>query len=136
MRAALAALVLVIASVASAQSNVVLGRYAAVSESEWGVEIDLKPKHAVTLQISQWEPGERDKPRIERYQGQWSINGSDVRVVFKAGSATFHFQPQLGFGEFQREGSAPGLVGKAASFRKDFIVDRSLWLESELKKLK
>jgi hypothetical protein len=100
------------------------------------MEIDLRPDHTATLEITRWEPGEGDKPKIERHQGSWSANGSEVHVAFKAGNATFGFQPQLSFAEFERQGSAPGLVGQSASFAKTLFVGRSLWLQTELKKLK
>jgi hypothetical protein len=59
-----------------------------------------------------------------------------VECTFNAGRATFRFEPKLSFGEFERKGAAPALVGESASFEQSMIVGRSFWLESELKKLR
>ena len=136
MRLAAATCVLVTALPAFAQVNVTPGRYATVSESEWEMRIDLRPDQSASLEIASWEPGAADKPKVKRYRGSWSVNGSDISIKFNAATATFRFEPQLSFAEFGRNGAAPGLVGKSASFERSTIVRRSLWLESELKRLK
>ena len=136
MRFAVVTLLLIAAPSAFAESAVILERYSTVSESEWEMTVDLRANQAATLKIARWQPGERDKPNTIAYTGKWSATGTDVVLTFKAGTATFRFQPQLSFAEFERNGAAPGLVGTSASFQQSMIVKRSLWLESELKKLK
>jgi hypothetical protein len=136
MRITIATLAFLAAGPVIAQDNAFAGRYSTVSESEWEVKVDLKPNQSATLEIVRWEPGERDKPKTKRYRGSWSVSGSDVSLNFKEGTATFRIEPQLSFAEFQRKGVAPGLVGKSASFERSMIVNSSLWLESELMKLK
>ena len=136
MRLAAATCALVTAFSAFGQVNVLSGRYATVSESEWEMRIDLRSDDSATLEIASWEPGGADKPKVKRYRGSWSVTRADVSIKFKEGTATFRFEPQLSFAEFGRKGAAPGLVGKSASFERSTIVRRSLWLEADLKRLK
>src|SRR5438105_4107788 len=41
-----------------------LGRYAAVTESEWSLDLELKKNGRATLTVASWEPGQRKRSRV------------------------------------------------------------------------
>ena len=113
-----------------------LGRYSAVTESEWSMILALNADGLATLEVASWEPGESAQAKVDRYSGRWHSEKADVVVRFKEGEAILNYHPRLSFQEFGRKGSCPGLVGVSATFVRHLLVGRSLWLEQELRKLK
>jgi len=136
MKQSVIALVILIVSIGAGASDTVVGVYTTVTESEWEMELHLESSHIATVQIATWEPGQGDHASITRYAGKWRSTNGQVEAEFKKGQLTFRFEPHLSFAEFGREGSAPGLVGVAASFDSTVFVGRQLWLKSEIGKLK
>jgi hypothetical protein len=122
-------------AMASADSPITTGGYAAVTESEWSMDLELCPNGTSKLEVATWEPGEGDNAKVDSYHGTWRTEGTNVIVSFEEGQAIFAFYPNLSFEEFGREGAAPGLVGTSASFEPTLFVKRQLWLKSELKKV-
>jgi hypothetical protein len=118
-----------------------LGRYSAVTESEWSLDLDLKANGLATLRVASWDPGERNRANVYTYPGTWRVEEDQLRktnlvVRFKDGDGVFTYHERLSFEEFGRDGSAPGFVGVSATLEPKLLVGRHLWLDKELRKLK
>jgi hypothetical protein len=123
------------AALAEAQA-IPLGRYSAVTESEWSLDLDLKENGRATLRVESWDPGERKRAKVKTYPGTWRLENTNIVVRFNDGEGVFIYHPRLSFQEFGRDGGAPGLVGASATLEPPLLVGRHLWLDQELRKLK
>ena len=114
----------------------VAGSYQTVTESEWGIELSLKPDGSALIEIASWVPGESEKPKVEKHKGTWTAEGENVTVQVPGGQIVFVYVARLSFASFGRKGSAPGLREVTSTFEPTLFVKRPLWLTKELKKLK
>jgi hypothetical protein len=112
------------------------GRYSAVTESEWSLDLDLKESGRANLRVASWDPGERNRAKVKTYAGTWRVEQTNIVVRFKDGEAVFIYHHRLSFEEFGRHGGAPGLVGASATLEPNLLVGRQLWHYQELRKLK
>jgi hypothetical protein len=109
--------------------------YQTVTESEWGIELALKPEGTASVEIASWMPGKPEDAKVEHHKGSWSADGANVILRVPAGAVTFKFVPQLSFAAFGKEGVAQGLQGTMATFEPKLFLNQKLWLLSELEKI-
>lgn len=117
----------------AATSADVAGSYAAVSESEWALDVDLHGDGTAKISITTWAAGNY-KNRVARdYAGRWLVNGTTITVQGEAGQVIFNFEPNLSFKQFGGTGNAAGLVTSSATFEQStFTSGRQLWLKHKL----
>jgi hypothetical protein len=113
-------------AVPAAEPVVPLGRYSAVTESEWSLDLDLNRNGRATLTVASWDPGERSRAKVKTYFGRWRVQRNNIVVQFKAGEGVFTYHDRLSFEEFGRNGGAPGLVGASATLEPNLLVGRHL----------
>jgi hypothetical protein len=112
------------------------GLYSTVTESEWAVEINVRPDHVVTIELASWAPGEHAKPTVTRYNGTWQSQGPTIVMRVNNGKASYRVNAKLSFEDFGRDGSAPGLLPTSATGSLKLLKSQNLWLKSELEKIK
>ena len=86
------------------------GKYVAVTESEYELELVLAPAGGAELRNHEWEPGAYSSGPRSKLEGRWSHRDSTVTVKFASGeSASFHFELCVSYAEFAGKGCSPGL---------------------------
>lgn len=110
----------------------VVGHYRAVSESEWNLEVWLRPDGTAEVLSESWEAGHHSQRATRRYRASWSLSGTFVELRYANRCETLRFDPELGFGEFGAAGAAPGLQGRHSSISNNLFIGRSLWRADRL----
>ncbi|GAB1597146.1 hypothetical protein [Lysobacter claricitrinus] len=101
-------LLLTAAVAAAAQPSA--GRYVAVTETEYELELVLGSTGKAELKSHEWEPGEYASGPRSSLQGRWSNHNGTVRVTFASGEvASFRLERCLSHSEFGGKGCSPGL---------------------------
>jgi len=113
----------------------VAGHYSAVSESEWHLEVWLRPDGKAEVVSENWEAGHYDQRTTVRYRGDWSLSGAFVQLRYSGRCETLRFEPSLSFAELGSQGSAPGLQGLHSSISTNLFIGTSLWRSDELSKI-
>jgi hypothetical protein len=113
----------------------VVGHYAAVSESEWNLEVWLNADGTAEVLSEGWEAGHHDERTSVRYRGSWNLSGPFVELRYRGLCETLLFDPALSFAEFAKDGAAPGLQGRHASVSQNLFIGRSLWRVEHLRRI-
>jgi hypothetical protein len=101
---------LIIAVASYATSPSVSGRYQAVTETEYAIELKLEPSGRAQLEFRTWEADDSTSSDTERFKGAWSLSGADVMIKLSSGqSVTFRPVACLSHQEFGQPGCSPGL---------------------------
>ena len=101
-------LILAVASYAITPS--VAGRYQAVTETEYAIELKLEPSGQAQLEFRTWEADDSTTSDTLRFNGAWSLSGADVMIKLSSGkSVTFRPVACLPHQEFGQPGCSPGL---------------------------
>ena len=113
----------------------VVGHYAAVSESEWDLEVWLNADGTAEVLSEGWEAGHHDERSSVRHRGSWKLSGSFLELSYRGLCETLLFNPALSFAEFGANGAAPGLQGRHASVSQNLFIGRSLWRVEQLRRI-
>ena len=113
----------------------VVGHYAAVSESEWNLEVWLNADGTAEVLSEGWEAGHHDERTSVRHRGSWKLSGPFVELRYRGLCETLLFNPSLSFAEFGKDGAAPGLQGRHASVSQNLFIGRRLWRVEHLRRI-
>ena len=95
-------------SIAPAQS--IPGRYTAVTETEFAIDLALKPSGEAVLSTHTWEADGSAPPSNQKLTGHWSQADKNIKIRFGHGqSATFTLEACLSYSEFGQSGCSLGL---------------------------
>jgi hypothetical protein len=111
----------------------VVGHYAAVSESEWNLEVWLNADGSAEVLSEGWDAGHHDERTSVRHRGSWKLSGPFVELRYRGLCETLIFSPALSFAEFGKDGAAPGLQGRHSSVSQNLFIGRSLWRVDSLR---
>lgn len=114
----------------------VAGHYAAVSESEWNLEVWLNPNGTAEIISEGWRAGHHDERTTTRYRGSWSLSGPFVALKYSGRCETLRFDAILSFAAFGAQGSAPGLQGLHSSVSFNHFIGVSLWRSEYLESIR
>ena len=110
MKVPMSAWPLLLSATLAAAAQVPAGKYVAVTETEYELELVLAPTGVAELRNHEWEPGEYPSGPRSKLEGRWSHQGSTVTVTFASGQgASFQLEPCLPYAEFGGKGCSPGL---------------------------
>lgn len=110
-----------------------VGHYQAVSESEWSLELWLRPNLSAELLAESWNAGEHEKRTGRRYKGSWAVVNGFIELRYRGICETLEFSSKLSLSELGAEGSAPGVRGLHSSVSQNLFIGTSLWRASSLK---
>jgi len=113
----------------------IVGHYAAVSESEWNLEVWLNTDGTAEVLSEGWEAGQHDERTSVRHRGSWKVSGPYVELRYRGRCEILFFNPSLSFAEFGASGAAPGLQGRHASVSQNLFIGRSLWRVEHLRRI-
>ena len=110
-------------------SPAIAGRYVAVTETEYAIELRLKPSGGARLEFRTWEADDPEHPTVWRFAGSWSWSGKNIAVRFTSGqSATFTPVVCFSYKELAQQGCSPGLRLVTTTFPKRYGLQRfGLW---------
>jgi hypothetical protein len=74
-----------------------LGRYSAVTESEWSLDLDLKQNGRAILTVASWDPGERNRAKVTTFSGRRRVEKTNIVVQYKDGNGVFIYHRRLNF---------------------------------------
>jgi hypothetical protein len=114
----------------------VAGHYAAVSESEWNLEVWLHPNGKAEIVSEGWKAGHYNERTTTRYRGSWSLSGPFVALQYSGRCETLRFDSSLSFAAFGAQGSAPGLQGLHSSVSFNLFLGNSLWRSEYLESIR
>ena len=101
---------LLLASAVAAAPAQPAGRYVAVTETEYELELVLAPSGRAELKNHVWEADRSSPDQRSSLKGRWVRYHDTVQVSFAAGqSASFRLEPCLPHAEFGGKGCSPGL---------------------------
>jgi len=120
---------------AQVSASSVAGRYQAVTETEYAIELQLSPSGQAQLEFRTWEADDPQHPTVRRFVGTWAWSGANVTIRFKSGrSATFAPVACLSYKEFAQQGCSPGLKLVTTTFPKQYGLQRfGLWRSDALR---
>lgn len=128
-------LLAVLLAAAQASAPSVAGRYQAVTETEYAIELQLIPSGQAQLEFRTWEADGSQPPTVQRFTGLWSRRGANVTVQFTTGrAATFVPVACLSYEEFAQQGCSPGLKLVTTTFPSQYGLQRfGLWRSDALR---
>lgn len=131
----MAILLALLLATAQPPSSAVGGRYVAVTETEYAIELQLRPSGRVSLEFRTWAADNPEHPTFWRFNGSWSWSGKNITARFESGqSATFTPVACLSYTEFAQQGCSPGLRLVTTTFPKRYGLQRfGLWRADELR---
>jgi hypothetical protein len=111
------------------------GRYEAVTESEYGIEVTLAEGGKAEFVFRSWQPVTGASDYEERLVGAWSLEGEVLDVSLKPyGSVRYEVSPCLSYEEFGGSGCSFGLRPLSSSLSEDYGLQRfGLWRADTLK---
>lgn len=109
----------------------VVGRYAALAESEWALIVTLERDGVARIDYSWWDrrAGER---RLRTTAGRWEQQGEHVLLRYDGVTDRLLYVPNLSLDPVGRSGSRPGLQGVPPIHRKSLIGITALWQASDV----
>jgi hypothetical protein len=107
----------------------VRGRYEAVTESEYAIEVTLEKDGKAEVVFRSWEPETGAEDYEERLLGTWSLKGAELEVSLKPyGSVRYAVAPCLSHEEFGGSGCSFGLRPLSSALPEDYGLQRfGLW---------
>ncbi|WP_133502031.1 hypothetical protein [Cognatilysobacter terrigena] len=126
---------LLLAATVAAAAPPPTGRYVAVTETEYELELVLNPSGDAELKSHEWEPGEYASGPRSRLKGHWSTQKGTVLVAFPSGkTVSFHVERCLSHSEFGGKGCSPGLKLIKTNLPAFWGLQRfGLWRSDQLK---
>jgi hypothetical protein len=86
------------------------GHYQSMTETEYSIELDLKPKWRASLKFNTWEADGSVPPKQETLVGKWSQQGDKVVIQFPSGMfVKYESMNCLPYTEFGHKGCSAGL---------------------------
>ncbi len=126
---------LLLAVAAQAMPPAIPGRYRAVTETEYAIELDLQPSRQARIEFRGWEADDPEHPDAQVFRGRWSRSATRVVIRFPRGK-TIVFAPVacLSYAEFGRQGCSPGLRLVRTNLSHDYGLSRfGLWRSDALR---
>lgn len=100
------------AAVSESQVSI-LGRYSAVTESEWSVDLDIEADGAATYTFYSWEAGSRFSAKRSVTEARWELKGSLLMMSFPESAlentVTYKVAECLSYEVFGGQGCSLGL---------------------------
>jgi len=109
-----------------------LGKYEAVSESEWTLSLALQADGSAELVHTAWIAGQSDDAEDKVLSPSWSCSGERVVVLMDDGPVTLEASDSLSFADFGADGSGRGLKSVESS-SKLLLLGVSLWRSEDLR---
>lgn len=105
-----------------------VGRFSAVSESEWTLDLTLYPDGSAVIERSGWGGwSESDESEHEAIPAQWSLGPEgDLLLSYRGTTDVLRYFPDLSRAELGETGSAPGLRAFSPG-AESVIGSHSLW---------
>ena len=105
-----------------------VGRFSAVSESEWTLDLTLYPDGSAVIERSGWgDWSESDETEREAIPAQWSLGPEgDLLLSYRGTTDVLRYFPDLSRAELGETGSAPGLRAFSPG-AESVIGSHSLW---------
>lgn len=118
---------------AAAAPDDISGRYLAVTETEWALELDLQPDGTALVTSTVWLAGERaSTEEVTQTPARWQRSGALLNVTYLDTAphvVVYELQPCLSYAAFGGNGCSPGLQPAA---RNDELQYRlPLWRAGE-----
>ena len=105
----------------------IAGRYEALSESEWTLEVLLRPDGTGYVEYAWWE-GDDDASRgTKRISARWNHSGEEVKLSYGEVTDTLRYHPKLSLRRAGRWGRRPGLTGVPPVHPQSVIGVSRLW---------
>lgn len=116
-------------------SSAIKGRYVAVTETEYAIELQLLSSGRASLEFRTWEADDPQHPTVWRFKGSWSWSGKNITARFRSGqTATFTPVACLSYKEFAQQGCSPGLRLVTTTFPERYGLQRfGLWRSDALR---
>ena len=117
------------AALSGAPTIDVPGKYLAVTETEYSLELVLAPSGKAVLTASMWDADENSKPVTGDKKGRWLRMETGIKVVFDADKfASFELHDCLPYSEFGQAGCSPGLKLLSTNLSANWGLQRfGLW---------
>ena len=119
--------------IASSLADKIVGTYEAVSESEWGLTLELKKNGNAIIVKSSWTAGKYKERTIEKHNGIWRNEGSKFYITYNGTTEVLTYSDSLSLSELGESGGIPGLKGQSKSSNKSVMGTVSLWSSDALK---
>ena len=119
--------------IAGSLTDKFLGFYKAVSESEWGLTLELKKNGDAIIENSSWMAGKYKERTIKKYSGTWRNQGNTVYITYNGITEVLIYSESLSLSELGESGGIPGLKGQSKTWDKGVIGTVSLWSSDALK---
>src|SRR5262245_15035809 len=105
-----------------------VGRFSAVSESEWTLDLTLYPDGSAVIERSGWDDwSESDETEREAIPAHWSLGPEgDLLLSYRGTTDVLRYFPDLSRTELGETGSAPGLRAFSPG-AESVIGSHSLW---------
>lgn len=85
-------LILLITSINSYACEIPLGEYQLVTESHWGIELNLKESNGFVVTWGAYLAGKPESLKTESYTGTWSCSGNEAAFTYKKIQALSEFK--------------------------------------------
>src|SRR5690606_24111602 len=93
--------------------SLIIGRYAAVTESEWNIELEIEADGSATYTHSSWEAGKHASATRNMVQARWERSGEILTMTFgqpeSVKTVVYEVRACLSYEAFGRNGCSPGL---------------------------
>jgi hypothetical protein len=121
---------------ASDMQTAILGRYKAVTESEWQLELDLKTHGTAIYTLSNWEPGQSAKTTHKtQVKAQWVLKDGFLSITFAGSkpdqSVEYEVSSCLSYKSFGGTKCSPGLRPISNGMGRQY--SQPLWNEKAFK---
>ena len=101
------------------------GRYTALTESEWTLEVVLEPSGRAYVEYAWWAGDTRE---IKSVPARWTQRGELVEISYGAVTDTLRYHRRLSLWRTGRWGSRPGLEGVPPVDSQSLIGVSRLWI--------